>query len=102
MSFYESLEEILQTKDPHKKIEKFKKFYQSYKEDVVEFEEGFKTKIFQSIAFTAVLFSTEICKLYGLFSHLTVIIRHLSDCVTQLLMCIKCFGRKQCLRRTPK
>ena len=54
MSFYESLEEILQTKDPHKKIEKFKKFYQSYKEDVVEFEEGFKTKIFQTPSFTGI------------------------------------------------
>jgi uncharacterized ferritin-like protein (DUF455 family) len=51
MKFYKSLEEILQTQDPHEKIEKFNEFYQNYKEGLVKFEEGFKAKIFKTPSF---------------------------------------------------
>lgn len=47
MNFYQELELILETQNPHEKIEAFEKFYELYKSGHVKFEEEFTPKKFQ-------------------------------------------------------
>ncbi len=51
MEFFTYLEDILQTSNPHKKIEKFKRFYTSYKEDKLSFNHSLESKIFTFASF---------------------------------------------------
>ncbi len=52
MNFYKSLEEIILTSNPYEKIDRFKKFYEKYKNGKVEFEKDFTPTIFEKPSFS--------------------------------------------------
>ncbi|WP_281950974.1 ferritin-like domain-containing protein [Nitrosophilus kaiyonis] len=47
MDYFKSLEEIILTSNPYKKIEKFQKFYKAYIEDKIEKEKSYTPLIFE-------------------------------------------------------
>ncbi len=54
MKFYKHLELVLEAKTPQIKIELFEKFYDAYKASLLEFEENYNVKCFQSPSYDEV------------------------------------------------
>ena len=52
MEFFKTLEDILQTSNPHEKIKKFEAFYALYKQDKLDFNHLQKSKVFTSPSFS--------------------------------------------------
>ncbi len=54
MKFYKQLELVIEAKTPREKIELFEKFYAAYKASLLEFEESYDVKFFQSPSYSEV------------------------------------------------
>jgi len=54
MNFYKTLELILETSKPLKKIEKFIQFYELYKAGNIEFEDSFRVKKFEKASYDSI------------------------------------------------